>query len=123
MMRSKELQTPSNRWLDDEDLKWAARHWAARVGVHVPQIQIRDMSSKWASMSTAGRLTLNSELTRMPKDIGEFVIVHEILHMIAPNHGQVFKSFLFAYLPDWQEREKRLRGYEKQYPNGKTRTG
>jgi len=117
------LQTQSNRWLDDEDLLWAARHWAARVGVHVAQIQIRGMSSKWASMSTAGRLTLNSELVGMPKDIGEFVIVHEILHMIAPNHGQVFKSFLFAYLPDWQEREKRLRDWEKQNSSEKTKTG
>jgi predicted metal-dependent hydrolase len=41
--------------------------------------------------------------------LGEFVIVHELVHLLAPNHGKVFKSFMSAYLPDWQEREKELR--------------
>jgi len=40
------------------------------------------------------------------------VIVHEVLHLIAPSHGPVFKSFLYAYLPNWPEREKRLREAE-----------
>ena len=101
-----------DRWRDAEEMKWAARHWAARVGVKLGQIQVRNMSQKWASMSTSGRLTLNSELLELPKDIGEFVIVHEVLHLIAPSHGPVFKSFLYAYLPNWPEKEKRLREAE-----------
>ena len=98
-----------DRWQDADELKWAVHSWAARVGVKVPQIHLRQMSRKWASISTAGRLTLNLELLELPRELGEFVIVHEILHIIAPNHGKVFKSFMFAYLPDWQERERRLR--------------
>lgn len=70
------------------------------------------MSRKWASISTAGRLTLNIELLELPKEIGEFVIVHEVLHMIVPNHGRVFKSFLNAYMPDWEKRQIKLREYE-----------
>lgn len=65
-----------------------------------------------STISLAGRLTLNSQLMEMPKAIGEFVIVHEMVHMLAPNHGRVFKSFLDAYLPDWRERESLLRKYE-----------
>jgi predicted metal-dependent hydrolase len=87
---------------------------AARIGVKVPQIHLRQMSRKWASISTSGRLTLNSELLEMPKLLGEFVIVHEVVHIIAPNHGKVFKSFMFAYLPDWPERERRLRDHERE---------
>lgn len=102
----------SDRWQDADELKWAVRDWAARIGVRGPQIYLRQMSRKWASISTSGRLTLNSEILEMPKDLGEFVIVHEIIHMIAPNHGKVFKSFMYAYLPDWLEREKRLRSYD-----------
>lgn len=100
-------------WQDIEELKWMVRSWTARIGVKVPQIHIRKMSRKWASISTAGRLTLNSELLEMPKLLGEFVIVHEVVHMIAPSHGKVFKSFMFAYLPDWDERERLLRDYER----------
>lgn len=117
----------TDRWRDADELRWAARHWAARMGVRTPAIHIRPMTTKWGSLSRtvvhtnpsharasttvspyAGRLTLNSELLTLPRDLGEFVIVHELVHLLAPNHGRVFKSFLHAYLPDWRDRERRL---------------
>jgi len=58
-----------------------------------------------------GRLTLNTELIGLPKELGEFVIVHELMHRLVPNHGKVFKSFMHAYLPDWESRERRLRDF------------
>jgi predicted metal-dependent hydrolase len=100
---------PRNHWDDAEELRWAVRHWATRIGVKPPQVHLRGMRRKWASISSIGRLTLNTELVELPKDLGEFVIVHELVHLLAPNHGMVFKSFMHAYLPDWEEREQRLR--------------
>lgn len=96
------------QWQDADELRWAARHWATRIGVKVSQLHLRQMQTKWASISTNGRLTLNTDLLAMPKDLGEYVIVHELCHLLAPNHGRVFKSFLTAYMPDWEEREHRL---------------
>lgn len=113
------LILPSDKWNDAEDLKWTARNWASRIGVKVPQIYIRQMTTKWASISTSGHLTLNAELLNIPKAIGEFVVVHEIVHMLAQNHGPVFKSFLHAYMPDWQERERGLRSFERDRLKGK----
>lgn len=113
MTRTQALDTPTQKqacWQDAEELRWAARHWAVRIGVKTPQVHLRQMTTKWASISTAGRLTLNTELLQLPKPLGEFVIVHELVHLLAPNHGRVFKSFLHAYLPDWEEREQRLQG-------------
>lgn len=101
----------AQRWQDAEEFRWAARHWATQLGVKTPRIHIRQMSSKWASISTAGRLTLNTDLLPLPKRLGEFVIVHELVHLLAPNHGKVFKSFMHAYLPDWQQRERELHQY------------
>jgi predicted metal-dependent hydrolase len=98
-------------WQDAEELRWAARHWATRIGVKTRQIQLRLMRRKWASISTVGRLTLNTELVELPRELGEFVIVHELVHLLAPNHGRVFKSFMHAYLPDWEAREVRLRSW------------
>jgi predicted metal-dependent hydrolase len=98
-------------WQDADEMRWAVRHWAARISVKTPQIHLRRMTSKWASLSTAGRLTLNTELLEIPKPLGEYVIVHELVHLLAPNHGKVFKSFLLAYMPDWEDRERRLRDY------------
>jgi predicted metal-dependent hydrolase len=103
------MAKPASRWQDAEELRWAVRHWAARIGVRSPQVHLREMRRKWASISRVGRLTLNTELIELPKELGEFVIVHELVHRLAPNHGKVFKSFMHAYLPDWEEREARLR--------------
>jgi len=105
-MRKKRQST--EHWHDVEELRWAVRHWATRIGVRSPQVHLRTMKRKWASMSTVGRLTLDTHLVRLPKELGEFVIVHELVHLLAPNHGRVFKSFMLAYLPDWEEREERL---------------
>ena len=112
--RSPINRVAADRWHDAEDLKWAARNWASRMGVKVPQIYIRQMTTKWASISTSGHLTLNAELLNIPKSLGEFVLVHEIVHRLVPNHGMLFKSFLFAYMPDWQERERSLRSLERE---------
>ena len=105
-------------WHDSEDLRWAVRQWAARMGVRVRRIQVRAMGRKWASMSTAGNLTLNSELLDLPQPLGEYVIVHELAHLLAPNHGKVFKSFMYAYLPDWEERAQLLRTMGKENVSG-----
>jgi predicted metal-dependent hydrolase len=98
-------------WHDTEDLRWAVRNWAARIGVKPTRIQVRTMQTKWASISTTGSMTLDFELLRLPQELGEFVIVHELVHLLTPNHGRVFKSFMHAYMPDWETREKQLQMY------------
>ena len=110
-MTQRQRAAAASPWQDAADLRWAVRQWAARMGVRVRRIQVRAMGRKWASMSTAGNLTLNSELLELPQPLGEYVIVHELVHLLAPNHGKVFKSFMYAYLPDWEEREQRLHSY------------
>ncbi len=60
-------------------------------------------------MSSAGRVTLDAGLLKLPRELGEYVIVHELVHRLVPNHGRVFKAFLLAYMPDWERRHDRLR--------------
>ena len=95
-------------WNDSEDMKNAVRHWADRIGVQVREIHLRDMRRKWASISFNGRLTLSTDLVSLPKALGEYVIVHELVHLLAPNHGVLFKSYMSAYLPDWEDRQRAL---------------
>lgn len=98
------------RWQDAEEFRWAARHWASRIGVKLLGVYLRPMSRKWASVSASGRLTLDTLLLDLPRELGEFVIVHELVHLLCPEarHGRVFKSFLTAYMPDWEECLRRL---------------
>ena len=90
------------------DLKGVVSQWADRIGVKVREIHLRNMRWKWASISMNGRLTLNTDLLNLPEALTEFVIVHELVHLLVPNHGKLFKSFMSAYLPDWEERQNRL---------------
>ena len=91
------------------DVKRAVQQWADRIGVRVREVQLRQMQRKWASISVKGRLTLNTELLDLPEALTEFVIVHELVHLLVPNHGKLFKGYMSAYLPDWEERQNRLR--------------
>ena len=95
-------------WNDSGELKSAVSDWAERMDVKVREVHLRDMRRKWASISTNGRLTLSTELLDLPMALGEFVIVHELVHLLAPNHGRLFRSFMHAYLPDWEERQREL---------------
>ena len=91
------------------DLKGIVQRWADHIGVRMPEIHLRHMRRKWASISMKGRLTLNTDLLDLPEALTEYVIVHELVHLLVPNHGKLFKGYMSAYLPDWEERQNRLR--------------
>ncbi len=66
------------------------------------------MSNKCASCSTAGSLSFNAELLTLNRKIGDYVIVHELLHFSVPNHGRLWKSLMRAHLGDYEQLEGRL---------------
>jgi len=78
--------------------KAEVRAWAQRLGVTPREIHLRPMKRKWASCSSRGRLTFNTELLHQPTAFRREVIVHELLHLKVPNHGPLFKALLKAYL-------------------------
>ncbi len=72
--------------------------WAKKIGVEPKEVHLRPMKKKWASCSSKGRLTFNTDLLGEPASFRREVIVHELLHLKLPNHGKVFRSLLRAYL-------------------------
>ncbi len=72
--------------------------WAKKIGVEPKEVHIRPMKRKWASCSSKGRLTFNTDLLKESAPFRREVIVHELLHLKIPNHGKVFRSLLRAYL-------------------------
>jgi len=74
--------------------------WAKRIHVKPRQVRFQKMGRKWASCSTRGTVSFNTELLSQPPDFREYVIVHELLHLKVPNHGKLFKTLLRAYLPN-----------------------
>jgi predicted metal-dependent hydrolase len=81
--------------------------WARRNHER-PRIVVREMRSRWGSLSPAGQMTLNSRLVQAPRRCIEYVIVHELCHLIHRNHGSAFAALLGRVMPDWKARKERL---------------
>lgn len=77
--------------------------WAARIGVGPKRVQVQRMTTKWASCSSAGRLCFSVDLLKTDPAFQEVVIVHELLHLLVPNHGRLFRSLMMAYVPAWEQ--------------------
>ncbi len=97
------------KWKDRNEFKLRVRELADKMQITINHLAVRPMTNKWASCSTDGNLNFNDELLDMDKEIGDYVIVHELLHFKVPNHGKLWKSFMSAYLGDYEKVERRLR--------------
>jgi len=86
-------------------------YWAQVMGVPVPDLTIRRMTTRWGTCNTATkRVTLNLELARRDPSLLEYVIVHELAHLIERGHNARFYAVMDAHLPDWKHRRRTLNG-------------
>ena len=95
-------------WRDKEEFKARVLEWADKLGVKAHSLAVRPMRRKWASCSTAGNLNFNLELLGLDRELGDYVIVHELLHFSVPNHGKLWKSLMRAHLGDYEKLNERL---------------
>jgi len=96
-------------WKDKREFKTRVLEWAAKLDVRVRSLAVRPMSNKWASCSTAGSLNFNQELLSMDRKIGDYVIVHELLHFSVPHHGKLWKALMRAHLGDYETLDNKLK--------------
>lgn len=83
--------------------------WQREIGVTLSAYFLQRMKTKWGSCNPrAGNIRLNTELVKKPKDLLEYVIVHEMLHLVEPTHSQRFLALLDQYYPTWREARNEL---------------
>src|SRR3989304_8385014 len=97
------------KWRDKKEFKQRVLEWAEKLDVNVRSPAVRPMKNKWASCSSEGRLNFNDELLSLDRELGDYVIVHELLHFFMPNHGRLWKSLMRVHLGDYESQEKKLR--------------
>ncbi len=95
-------------WRNREEFKSRVLEWAAKLDVKATGLYVRPMRQKWASSSTAGTLSFNDELLELEQELGDYVIVHELLHFSVPNHGKLWKALMRAHLGDWERLQEQL---------------
>ena len=77
-------------------------------GVKKPVLKIRKMKTLWGSFSSKRGITLNLELIKSPRECIEYVVIHELCHLLHLNHGPEFHNLLEQLLPDWRKRKHKL---------------
>jgi len=78
------------------------RKWEPRLGVEVTGYFLQRMKTKWGSCNRRRRtIRLNTELVKKPSDLLEYVVVHELVHLIEPTHSRRFHSLLNEHYPRW----------------------
>ena len=85
-----------------QDLRRRVLAWAVKLGVNPRVIRIQDMRRKWGSCSTAGTVTLASDLLNENERFQDYVIAHELLHLRVPTHGRLFKALMSVHVPGWR---------------------
>ena len=85
------------------------RKWEPRLGRKVAAYFLQRMKTRWGSCNHEARnIRLNTELVKKPKDLLEYVVVHEMLHLIAPTHSERFVALLNEHYPSWREARAEL---------------
>jgi predicted metal-dependent hydrolase len=83
--------------------------WQPRLGVKVSGYFLQRMKTKWGSCNHIdGNIRLNTELVKKPKDLLEYVVVHEMVHMLEPTHSERFQLLLYKHYPTWREARAEL---------------
>ncbi|WP_438044864.1 M48 metallopeptidase family protein [Sorangium sp. So ce128] len=89
-----------------QELRRRALAEAVKLRVNPRVIRVQDMRRKWGSCSSAGTVTLASDLVDQDPHFQDFVIAHELLHLRVPTHGRLFKALMSAHVPGWRELEE-----------------
>jgi predicted metal-dependent hydrolase len=93
------------------ELRRLVKTWAAHMGLHPARVTIREMFRKWGSCSERGSISLNTALCRVPRELAEYVICHELVHLVEFNHGKGFQAMMDAHMGDWRAREQALQAW------------
>lgn len=105
------LSALAEDWLHEQAkqiLPAKVKEWAQKIGVEFNNIVIKDQKTMWASCSQKHNLNFSYRIIKMPKVIMDYLIVHELSHLIHFNHGSDYWATVAAYCPHYKEHRKWL---------------
>lgn len=83
--------------------------WSKRIAIEVPDWRVKKMKTKWGSCNAgAKRVWLNLELAKKPPECLEYILVHELVHLLERKHNERFRAHMDKLMPNWRERRDLL---------------
>ncbi len=83
--------------------------WAPLMGVNVKKVFVQQMKTRWGTCNpTAGNIRFNSELAKKPPECLEYIVVHEMVHLLEPTHNQRFTALMDRFMPVWRNHRDEL---------------
>jgi hypothetical protein len=83
--------------------------WQQRVGVRVERLFVQRMRTRWGSCNPDARtMRLNTDLAKKPRECLEYIVVHELVHLLEPTHNERFVALMDQFLPGWPHRRELL---------------
>ncbi len=109
LSKRSEIMQEWHRALLHEVVPTLISKWESKLGLKVSGYFLQRMKTKWGGCNhAAGNIRLNTELVKKPKDLLEYVIVHEMAHLIEPTHSDRFIAILQEHYPSWREARAEL---------------
>jgi hypothetical protein len=111
-MRRDVIRSALLTWYRDvarQRLPERAAVYADRLGMAVPPILVCDQEKRWGSCTRTGKVRLNWRLIMAPLALVDYVVAHEVCHLLRPDHSPGFWKLLGSVMPDYEERRERLR--------------
>jgi len=85
--------------------KRRVRYYASKLGVSPHQVVVKELKSRWGSATKNNVINLNESLLRAPKDVIDYVILHEVCHLKIRNHSYHFWKLIKKFMPDYLEKK------------------
>lgn len=97
----------------EAEIPFLLARWEQRIGVKASGFKTRDMKTRWGTCNIRTKqICLNLQLAKKPMKCLEYVIVHELVHLLERSHNYVFKAYMDQFLPEWRSIKRELNGLE-----------
>ena len=90
-------------------METAVKKWGRKIGVKVNGWSIRRMKTRWGTCNHQKKnISFNLELAKKPESCIEYVVLHELLHLVEEKHSEKFTALLSKYMPKWKSEKEEL---------------
>ncbi len=92
-----------------EKLPSLVKRWEDIIGVQVESVRVKNMRTRWGTCNIKDkRIWINLQLAKKPIECLEYVVVHELVHLLEKNHNDIFNEYMDKYLPNWRMMKVKL---------------